>query len=364
VNITSYNITDVAYHYIGLRALSSDERTAGRRDQLEVIRRGVLKYVEDRALRLMLPEPRGTFESVAPKICQELIHFGFARLDKGTYVLTVRGREILSMFTERRFRELRRAMIVVHLETYDNLAAIVRTHMEKGSVWRPIVEAQFASSRDYLVRLLEPTFEAEAGSALDAAELDLMSTTAKGIEDTLSDLILRRVFPGQRLRLGLFRGIVDRLTSLRLINVPRAQRDGCEFAKSYSPSVSERHRGELRPWHEPITVILEGRNEYNFYLADPDMAGEAMQETLLQALNKAFSSLKPIAGYYDLPDARDRVCELMLIPEAAFDDGVNGLLDRRPSPITVSLQYERITGRRRPLVRTGTAQISNLIRST
>jgi hypothetical protein len=255
-------------------------------------------------------------------------------------------------------------MMVVHLETYDNLATIVRTHMEKGPVWRPIVETQSFSSHGYLVKLLEPTFHGEAPDVLEAAGLDLSATTAKGMEDALTDLILRHVFPGQKLRVGLFRGIVDRLASLRLINLPRAQRDSCEFAKSYSPSVPERHIGELRPWHERLSVFLEGRHAYDFFLSDPDMALHSMQETLLQALRESVSGLQPIAGYYDLPDVRDRVCEMIWIPEAAFDEGVNGLLDRRPSPITVSLQYERITGRRRPLVRAGTAQLSNLIRST
>jgi hypothetical protein len=96
----------------------------------------------------------------------------------------------------------------------------------------------------------------------------------------------------------------------------------------------------------------------------PDMSGPYMQEQLLSAVNKSFSALSDAAGYYDLPDVRDFVCDRLMIPEAAFDDGVNELLDRRPSPLTVGLQYEHISGRRKPLVRTrqSSTQIYNLIR--
>ena len=52
-----------------------------------------------------------------------------------------------------------------------------------------------------------------------------------------------------------------------------------------------------------------------------------------------------------------------MIPEAAFDEGVNELLDVQPSPVTVGLTYEGISGRRKPLVRARQSiQIFNLIR--
>ena len=87
------------------------------------------------------------------------------------------------------------------------------------------------------------------------------------------------------------------------------------------------------------------------------------QDALLSAVDRAFSELPIVGGYYDIPDLRDWVCEHLLIPEAAFDEGINQLLDRQPSPLSVGLQYDRISGRRRPLVRLGqTTQIHNLIR--
>jgi len=70
-------------------------------------------------------------------------------------------------------------------------------------------------------------------------------------------------------------------------------------------------------------------------------------------------------GYYDLPDVRDYVCEHLRIPEAAFDEGVNSLLDQTPPPLSPGLSYEGISARRKPLVRTkATGQIHNLIRKT
>ena len=57
MNITSYNVTDVSYHYIGLRVLAGTPYAADRNQQIEAISRSVLKFVTDRALRLMLPEP-------------------------------------------------------------------------------------------------------------------------------------------------------------------------------------------------------------------------------------------------------------------------------------------------------------------
>jgi hypothetical protein len=81
-------------------------------------------------------------------------------------------------------------------------------------------------------------------------------------------------------------------------------------------------------------------------------------------MDEAYAGLTAAAGYYDLPEVRDFVCERLLIPEAAFDEGLNALLDQQPPQLTVGLQYERISGRRKPLVRSReTTQIYNLIRS-
>ncbi len=88
MNITSFNITDVGYHYIGIRVLAAMP-TAPREEQNRALARNALKYARDRALRLMLPEPKSSFDSVGSKICQELAHFSFARSVKGKgYELT------------------------------------------------------------------------------------------------------------------------------------------------------------------------------------------------------------------------------------------------------------------------------------
>ena len=166
--------------------------------------------------------------------------------------------------------------------------------------------------------------------------------------------------PAKRWGVALFRGIRDRLVSLRLLNQARAVTGQCEFDKSYSPCVI----GELpHPWYAPLRVELPDGTLYRIYLCEPDMVNPDHQDALLSAVERAFAELPIVGGYYDIPDLRDWVCECLLIPDAAFDEGINQLLDRQPSPLSVGLQYDRISGRRRPLVRLGrTTQIHNLIR--
>jgi hypothetical protein len=120
VNISSFNITDVGYHYIGLRVLAAMPE-ASKEEQTAMISRSVLKYARDRALRLMLPEPKGTYDTVGEKVCQELGHFEFADAKKGRgYELTTAGIETLGLLNEKNFFEIRRRMALVHLRTYGN----------------------------------------------------------------------------------------------------------------------------------------------------------------------------------------------------------------------------------------------------
>ena len=148
----------------------------------------------------------------------------------------------------------------------------------------------------------------------------------------------------------------DRLLSLRLVNIQRALRQGCEFLRSYSPCVSA---CPGRDWYNRLDVETD-EGIYRVYLCDPDMAKSSHQASLLEELDVAFGLLSPVGGYYDFPEVRDVVCERLRIPEPAFDDGISYLLDVSPPVISVGLHYERISGRRRPLVRN--RQIHNLIR--
>ncbi len=360
MNITSYNVTDVSYHYIGLRVLAGTPDAADRNQQLEAISRSVLKFVTDRALRLMLPEPRGTFETVGEKICQELVHFRFASSESGRpYDLTVDGKTALDLLSRKEYVELRRLMAYVHLQTYDNLRAIVERHIDAGPIWRPIVTSGHFTEPDYIQHLLEPTFGQNSLAIAKSISSELPQNPKK-IEDTLRARVLQKVMPGQKIGVALFRAICDRLISLRLLNKSRSITQHCEFEKSYSPCA---HNVSSFPWYEPLRVPLPNGASYQIYLCEPNMANPEHQDALLAAVDQAFAELPMEGGYYDVPDLRDWVCEYLLIPEAAFDDGINQLLDRQPSPLSVGLQYDRITGQRRPLVRTPqTTQLHNLIR--
>ena len=361
MNITSYNVTDVAYHYIGLRVLEGLGEAVERSRQTDVVSSNVRKFVADKALRLMLPEPRGTFKAVGEKVCQELVHLGFAGSARGEpYHLTDAGRNALALLSSQNYVALRGLMVKAHLQTYDNLRSIVKTHIEAGAIWQPIVTSTDLDKTGYLVGLLEPTFGSSALTKLGTF-LDLQALPSPSqIEDALRSEVLKNALPDLQMRVALFRSISDRLVSLRLLNKPRVALQQCEFEKTYSPCVSD---APVQSWYTPLAVPLDDEKSYQIYLCEPDGSDPGFQTALLSAIDRGMSVLTPVAGYHDIPDLRDVVCEGLMIPEAAFDDGLNHLLDQQPAPLSVGLQYERITGRRRPLVRTDQGSgLHNLIR--
>ena len=310
----------------------------------------------------MLPEPRGTFETVGEKVCQELVHIQFAKSVKGAYELTADGRDVLSLLDSGQHQELRRTMAKAHLQTYDNLRVVVQKHLHLDGVWRPIVEADKANDSDYITRLLEPTFGQGASEQAEQVLSTLNGNSHKKLEDELSHRVLRKAIPEMRMGVPMFRAMCDRLVSLRLLNLMRDDRGGCEFLKTYTPCMVTPPKND---WYVSLDICLGAGEPFTIYFCEPDMGDTKTREELIKAIDKALATLTAMAGYYNLPEVRDRVCEFLKIPEAAFDDGLNLLLDQNPSPFTVGLQYEGITGRRKPLVRhRDSTSIYNLIRRT
>jgi hypothetical protein len=361
VNITSYNITDVGYHYIGLKALAGLPGDAGREAQIGAISRSVNKYVIDKALRLMLPQPRGTFESIGEKIAQELTHFDFARTIYGKgYELTEQGRNALQLLNSREYINLRQLMVQKHLATYDNFRDIFRRHLEVGPIFSPIVETGYLSDRAYITRLLEPSLGESALNEMASIWNDIQAMASKKVEDILREKIFAHLFPGLKISVAVFRAIFDRLASLRLLNYAKASLNGADYLKTYSPCLLRSPKFE---WHVPISVDFSKEQEFTFFMSEPVMSNPDVQALLLSALDKVFDSFESQAGYYDLPEVRDLVCERLMIPEASFDEGINFILNQTPSPLTVGLRYEGISARRKPLIRSGeSTSIYNLIR--
>ncbi len=344
MNITSFNITDVGYHYIGIRVLAAMP-TAPREEQNQAIARNALKYARDKALRLMLPEPKSSFDSVGAKVCQELAHFAFALSVKGRgYELTDVGKAALAMLNDKKHAALRRTMALVHLKTYDNLRTVVRSTIAQKAIYFPNIESAHVGDVDYITGLLNPTLGETARESATAIMERTKGQSPKRVEDALRECVLENAMPEISIGVPIYRSMTDRLLSLRLINSPRATIGKCEFSKNYSPCLET---SAAFKWHKHLDVSLDGGGAYSLFLSEPEMGDEDTQREFLKALDKALASLPEQAGYYDLPGVRDLVCEALLIPEAAFDEGVNALLDKKPPTITVGLTYERISGRRK-----------------
>lgn len=360
MNITSYNINDVTFHYIGLRVLQALPDTEAKATQLETISKSIHNHVCDRSLRLMLPEPKGMYRTAGEKVCQELRHFGFVSVTKGMpYRLTQDGLDVLALLDGRKYTDLRRLMIKMHLKTYDNLRLVLQHHLDGQAVWRPIVEERRLSDEEYIDHLLEPTFGMAAHSHSHAFGKLAEKENAKRVESELTGMVLSRLFGHIKMKTALFRTLCDRLASLRLINTRRSTRNGCDFIKTYSPCMSSDN--EL-PWYVPLN-LSDDSSASVIYLCEPNMKARDCQDAVLNTLDTAFKELPAVGGYHAIPDLRDFVCERMMIPEPAFDDAVNWLLDRSEPVLSAGLGYEGITAQRKPLVRKrGDTQLHNLLR--
>ena len=164
----------------------------------------------------------------------------------------------------------------------------------------------------------------------------------KKVEDALRERVLRELIPQHSIGVPLFRAMSDRLISLRLLNAMRLSRNKAEFYRTYSPCVEG---PPTRRWHHRVTTTLAAGGTYAIYFSEPDFEDEETRKSLLDALEEAYAALPEQAGYFDLPEVRDFVCNKLLIPEAAFDEGVIALLEKPKPPVTLGLTYERITGR-------------------
>ena len=251
-------------------------------------------------------------------------------------------------------------MALVHLKTYANLQAIVHCHIARNEILSPSVETTRAIDAEYVAALLRPTFGRAAETEAEAFLSQTNDRSPKKIEDALRERVLRELIPQHSIGVPLFRAMSDRLISLRLLNAMRLSCDKAEFYRTYSPCVEG---PPTRKWHHRVTTTLAAGGTYAIYFSEPDFEDEETRKSLLNALEEAYAVLPDQAGYFDLPEVRDFVCNKLLIPEAAFDEGLIALLEKPKSPVTLGLTYERITGRRKPLVRSGkSTQIYNLLR--
>jgi hypothetical protein len=345
VNITSYNITDVTYHYVGLRVVQASSGES--RDRLaEVISTAVQKLVMDRALRLMLPAPRGTFSSVGEKVLNELKHFGLTDTDRKRVVLSQKGSELFNLLQANRFSEVRRSFVKFHLESYDNVRQVVEYLASGETVFRPIKDGLDLTRLRAVTKAFIPWQS-------DYRLPD--EVTSQEAEDSITASILEHCFPNAKLTVPIFRSMCDRLTSMRLVNQPRASRDGFQAFAIYgtcSNAKQNEWQVQLPSWSSDL------------FLSEFALDKPGARNALSGALEEAFGELSPEGGFFDLPDVRDKVCLHLRIPEAAFDDALLQMLDSSDPGLSLGLRYERITARRKPLIRQPGNQLFNLIRPT
>src|SRR5205823_8741361 len=139
-------------------------------------------------LRLMLPEPRGTYDTVGEKVCQELAHFEFAKAKRGQgYELTTAGSKTLGLLNQKNFVEVRRRMALIHLKTYDNLRAVVHCHIAQNGILSPSVETTMVIDTAYVAALLKPTFGIAAESEAEAFLEQMKERAPRKIEDALRE---------------------------------------------------------------------------------------------------------------------------------------------------------------------------------
>jgi hypothetical protein len=299
----------------------------------------------------MLPAPRGTFSSVGEKVLNELRHFALTESQDKRVILSVKGSEALQLLQKSRFTELRRLFVQLHLETYDNLLAVVEYLASGAVVLRPMKENLDLTQLTALARSYLP-WEG------DKISFDTDLTPQKA-EELITTRLLEHCFPNAKLTVPIFRSMCDRLASLRLINQSRVSKDGADGFAIYGTCSNARNA----EWDVELSFTI-GHSVRLLFLSEFSLDKKGAWKALASALERAFHELKPEGGFYDLPDVRDRVCLELRIPEAAFDNAVSEMLDSPNPPISLGLRYERITGRRKPMVRQPGNQIFNLIRPT
>ena len=118
-----------------------------------------------------------------------------------------------------------------------------------------------------------------------------------------------------------------------------------------------RNHDPTRKWHHRVLTPVSTGGIYAIYLSEPDFYDEETQHSLLRALERRTLPWRKRPGISTCPMC-EILCVKMLIPEGSFDEGVLALLDKPRPPVTLGLTYERITGRRKPLVRVGSPRRS------
>jgi hypothetical protein len=267
VKISSYNINDVGYHYIGLRVIANLKQ-ASRADQISAISRNIYKYVCDKALRLMLPEPRGSYETIGEKVCQELVHMRFSKAEpSGAYALTDTGTQAVQLLNSREFKSLRRIMVAAQLGTYDNLRGVLQKHIQLGALWRPIIQANTPITDDSLRIVATPVLGDAAWNFANEIIDTLSGLSAKRVEDAILGSFLRFYFGEDSIGIPLFRALCDRLASLRVLNIMRASYDGRDFLKTYSTALAS--NGD-RCWYIQVSTTTRDGDFYSIFMAEPD----------------------------------------------------------------------------------------------
>ena len=130
----------------------------------------------------MLPEPKGTFNTIGEKICRELVHFKLATSIKNAFEITEKGKYILELLSNKNYIELRRVMVKLHLETYENLRLILESHWKRDYIYFPIVDSRDIIDKEYVISLLKPNFDVNVNKIVNNLWEKIENEKPKNIE--------------------------------------------------------------------------------------------------------------------------------------------------------------------------------------
>jgi len=380
LNISHFNVSDVALYYQGLVALATSPMASA--VAAEEIRRRAVTYVERRRAVFSLPSPRGQLDTLGEKILFDLRQMHLATVADTKVKLTAAGLAIVDSLKKGEGRRARLAILGRLVETYDNAAFLCATVTPPTGkplfVPIPRTTTEESGDDDGETRLvpanLESVCAAWAEWCLENHRPDLMPPDlqkqtealveaskdkrgfAEKARNALAQLVVGAATKGRIAKAPIFRTVRDRLSTAGGLNSVLRPVPGKPLSVEVVFSCMHIGRPSARAeeW-QPLGAKFILVEDIWIHEAEP----ARLESTVLTALREARPALVERAGYYRIYELRDRVCEVLALSQGMFDSVFVHIYRTRPGLMTLGVDYEKITAKRLPIeIRDGTS--SNL----